>query len=219
MIFKRKESDGPPLKKPLWLQLGSYALGVVLLVMIGAAWYWSRSPDVFWVNEKTSGDNTVIGYATTDTLIRVAETLLDKPGGYLTNDVTPPSVFLDNIPSWELGVLQQVRDLARVIRNDYSRSQSQSREDPDVAKAEPRFFFDNDSWILPPTESEYRDAIEGFVKYRDRLSRAGCRGAPFRRGGDTGKGRQRDFRLLGEQRGYCGCIHRGRLVPHRRSGQ
>ena len=173
MIFKRKESDGPPLKKPLWLQLGSYALGVVLLVMIGAAWYWSRSPDVFWVNEKTSGDNTVIGYATTDTLIRVAETLLDKPGGYLTNDVTPPSVFLDNIPSWELGVLQQVRDLARVIRNDYSRSQSQSREDPDVAKAEPRFFFDNDSWILPPTESEYRDAIEGFVKYRDRLSTTG----------------------------------------------
>ncbi len=173
MIFKRKESDGPPLKKPLWLQLGSYALGVVLLVMIGAAWYWSRSPDIFWVNEKTSGDNTVIGYATTDTLIRVAETLLDKPGGYLTNDVTPPSVFLDNIPSWELGVLQQVRDLARVIRNDYSRSQSQSREDPDVAKAEPRFFFDNDSWILPPTESEYRDAIEGFVKYRDRLSTAG----------------------------------------------
>ena len=173
MIFKRKKSDGPPLKKPLWLQLGSYALGVVLLVMIGAAWYWSRSPDVFWVNEKTSGDNTVIGYATTDTLIRVAETLLDKPGGYLTNDVTPPSVFLDNIPSWELGVLQQVRDLARVIRNDYSRSQSQSREDPDVAKAEPRFFFDNDSWILPPTESDYRDAIEGFVKYRDRLSTAG----------------------------------------------
>jgi hypothetical protein len=173
MIFKRKESDGPPLKKPLWLQLGSYALGVVLLLMIGVAWYWSRSPDVFWVNEKTSGDNTVIGYATTDTLIRVAETLLDKPGGYLTNDVTPPSVFLDNIPSWELGVLQQVRDLARVIRNDYSRSQSQSREDPDIANAEPRFFFDNDSWILPPTESEYRDAIEGFVKYRDRLSTAG----------------------------------------------
>jgi hypothetical protein len=140
MIFKRKKSDGPPLKKPLWLQLGSYALGVVVLVMIGVAIYWSRMPDVFWVNEK------------------------------LTNDVTPPSVFLDNIPSWELGVLQQVRDLARVIRNDYSRSQSQSREDPDVSVAEPKFFFDNDSWILPPSESEYRDAIKGFVKYRDRLA-------------------------------------------------
>ena len=112
--------------------------------------YWSRSPDIFWVSRTIDDERIVVGYSTTDTLIRVAETLLDKPGGYLTNDVMPPSVFLDNIPSFELGTLQQVRDLARVIRNDYSRSQSQSREDADVAAAEPRFFFDNDSWILPP---------------------------------------------------------------------
>lgn len=173
MIFKRKKNDSPTTPKapkPLWARLGGFALGVVLLIMIGVAIYWSRMPDLFWVNEKATGDTPVIGYASTDTLIRVAEALLEKPGGYLTNDVTPPSVFLDNIPNWELGVLQQVRDLARVIRNDYSRSQSQSREDPDIAVAEPKFFFDNNSWILPPTESEYRDGIAGFVKYRDRLS-------------------------------------------------
>ena len=179
MIFKRKKSDSPPLHKPLWMRLSGIALGVVVLVIIGVAWYWSRTPDVFWVSEKANGDRIVIGYATTDTLIRVAETMLEKPGGYLTNDVTPPGVFLDNIPHWELGVLQQVRDLARIIRNDYSRSQSQSREDPDITVAEPRFFFDNDSWILPPTESEYRDAIEGFEKYRDRLSGIGGSEAQF----------------------------------------
>jgi hypothetical protein len=152
------------------VQVGGYTLGFAVLVMIGVAWYWSRTPNVFWVNEKADANGTVIGFSTTDTLIRVARTMLEKPGGYLTNDVTPPSVFLDNIPNWELGVLQQVRDLARVIRNDYSRSQSQSREDPDVTVAEPKFFFDNDSWILPPSESEYRDAIAGFERYRDRLS-------------------------------------------------
>jgi hypothetical protein len=184
MIFKRKKSiktdvPGPPLRKSIWVSISLYGFGVVLLVMLGVAWYWSRTPDVFWVNEKAGGDRIIIGYATTDTLIRVAKTLLDKPGGYLTNDVTPPSVFLDNIPNWELGVLQQIRDLARVIRNDYSRSQSQSREDPDITHAEPRFFFDNDSWILPPTESEYRDAIEGFEKYRDRLSGIGGSEAQF----------------------------------------
>ena len=179
MIFKRKKSDSPPLRKPLWLRSGAAALGVVVLVIIGVAWYWSRTPDVFWVSEKANGDRIVIGYATTDTLIRVAETMLEKPGGYLTNDVTPPGVFLDNIPHWELGVLQQVRDLARIIRNDYSRSQSQSREDPDITVAEPRFFFDNDSWILPPTEGEYRDAIKGFKKYRDRLSGIGGSDARF----------------------------------------
>ena len=63
-----------------------------------------------------------------------------------------------------------MRDLARVIRNDYSRSQSQSREDTDIAAAEPAFFVDHKSWVLPRPESEYRDAINGFSRYRDRLA-------------------------------------------------
>jgi len=156
--------------RPLWLTISGYAAVAVLIVMMGIGWYWSRTPDVFWVNQSAEGQRNTVGYATVDSLIRVAETLLDKPGGYLTNDKMPPSVFLDNIPNWEFGVLQQVRDLARVIRNDYSRSQSQSREDADVAIAEPKFFFDNNSWILPPTESRFREGIEGFESYRDRLS-------------------------------------------------
>ena len=155
--------------RPRWVTITTYALSAFLLVMCVIGWYWSRAPDVFWVNERL-GDRKIVGFATADTLIRVSETLLDKPGAYLTNDKMPPSVILDNMPNWELGVLQQVRDLARVIRNDYSRSQSQSREDVDVSIAEPKFFFDNDSWILPPTESRYREGIEGFSSYRDRLS-------------------------------------------------
>jgi hypothetical protein len=136
-------------------------------------------PDVFWVNEKVDGERVIVGYSTTDTLIRVASTMLDKPGGYLSNDVMPPSVFLDNIPNWEIGVLQQVRDLARVMRNDYSRSQSQSAEDVDLTDAEPKFFFEHDSWILPRTETQYRGAIAGFEKYRDRLSGIGEQEAQF----------------------------------------
>jgi len=144
-------------------------IGAILIVWIILMIYWSRTPDVFWVNQYVEDNRTVVGYSTTDTLIRVAETLLDKPGGYLSNDRFPPSVFLDNIPNWEFGVLQQVRDLSRVMRNDYSRSQSQSAEDPDLTEAEPNFFFDNNSWILPRTESRYRTAIDGLVDYRDRL--------------------------------------------------
>ena len=178
MLFDReRKTDGTG--RPLWKTLTLYALGVVVLLQLGTAWYWSRMPDLFWVNEKADGERTVVGYPTTDTLIRVAETMLDKPGGYLTNDVMPPGVFLDNIPNWELGVLQQVRDLARIMRNDYSRSQSQSREDPDIAVAEPKFFFDNNSWILPRTEAVYRAAIAGFVLYRDRLAPTGQADAHF----------------------------------------
>ena len=155
--------------RPLWLRLTAWSLLAYLLIILVLGWYWSRSPDVFWVNDQPDG-RKVVGYATVDTLVRVGETLLDKPGGYLTNDRFPPGLFLDNIPNWEQGVLQQSRDLARVIRNDYSRSQSQSREDVDVSVAEPKFFFEPDSWLIPPTESRYREAIEGFSAYRDRLA-------------------------------------------------
>ena len=144
--------------------------GGIALFAIVLSWYWSREPDVFWVSADTQERPLVLGYSTTDTLIRVASWLLDKPGGYLTNDVTPPGVWLDNMPSFEFGVLVQVRDLARVLRNDYSRSQSQSTEDPDLAVAEPAFNFDNDSWIFPPSEREYRAGIEAVQRFRVRLS-------------------------------------------------
>ncbi|MDJ0906046.1 MAG: DUF2333 family protein [Woeseiaceae bacterium] len=158
------------LRRPRWLAVAAWILGVLILINVVLGIWWSRQPDVFWVNRSVDDNRIVVGYATTDTLIRVAGTLLDKPGGYLSNDVMPPGVFLDNMPNWEFGVLQQVRDLARVMRNDYSRSQSQSKEDPDIRDAEQAFFIDNTSWIFPRAESEYRRAINGFTRYRDRLS-------------------------------------------------
>jgi hypothetical protein len=152
-----------------WAKVVLWTTGSVVLVMSVVGIYFSREPDIFWVNHSADAESAVVGVSTADTLIRVAETLLDKQGGYLTNDKMPPSVFLDNIPSWEFGALTQVRDLGRVMRDDYSRSQSQSKEDEDIAKGAPRFFFDNDSWIFPATESEYRDGIESFIDYRQRL--------------------------------------------------
>ena len=152
-----------------WARNTGFSVAAVLLLLIVVGIYFSREPEVFWVNHSADSESAVVGFSTTDTLIRVAETLLDKPGGYLTNDKIPPSVFLDNIPSWELGVVNQVRDLGRVMRDDYTRSQSQSKEDDDIAAGAPQFFFSNDSWILPSTESEYRDGIESFIDYRQRL--------------------------------------------------
>lgn len=171
MIFKRTETAEEMInRRPLWVGGVYVVLAIIIVLNLALAWYWSRTPDVFWVNQQPPrSDVAVVGYATTDSMIRVAETLLEKPGGYLSNDIGLPGVILDNIPNWELGVLQQVRDLARVTRNDHSRSQSQSREDADLAEAEPKIFFDNNSWLFPPSESEYRQAIAGFKNYRDRL--------------------------------------------------
>ena len=152
-----------------WTRVSAWTLGIVLLLMFVIGFWASREPDIFWVNRSADPENPIVGYSTVDTLVRVAETLLDKNAGYLTNDKLPPFVILDNIPSWELGVVNQMRDLGRVMRDDYTRSQSQSKEDPDVAEGAPKFFYDNNSWVFPTTESEYRDGIEYFISYRQRL--------------------------------------------------
>ena len=69
----------------------------------------------------------VTGSVVTSTLMGCAETLLDKRGGYISNDRFPPGLFMDNVPNWEFGVLTATRDLAREMRNKFSRSQSQCR--------------------------------------------------------------------------------------------
>ncbi len=152
-----------------WSRVGLWSLGGFLLVMFIIGFWVSREPETFWVNRSADPESAVVGFSTVDTLIRVAETLLNKNGGYITNDKLPPMLILDNVPSWELGVINQVRDLGRVMRDDYTRSQSQSKEDEDVAIGAPQFFYNNDSWIFPTTESEYREGIEAFSRYRERL--------------------------------------------------
>ncbi len=162
-------------EKGLWWTLGLFLVTYVIVVIV-LGFLWSRSPGEFDVRasalEKAHNEpkKLVPGYVTTATAIRIAETLLDKPGGYLSNDVTPPGVYLDNIPNWEFGALTELRDLARAMRNDFSRAQTQSVEDKDLQIAEPKFNYDSNHWILPATESEYRDGIKALYRYLDRLA-------------------------------------------------
>ncbi len=146
------------------------AAGTVLLVYLLMAavfgFYWNSEPDL----SPPPSAQTVTGAATTHALLHLANTLMDKPGGYLSNDVSLPGVWMDNVPNWEYGVLIQIRDLSRAMRKDFSRSQSQSTEDIDLAVAEPQFNFDSASWILPSSEGEYRTGIEALTRYLDRLS-------------------------------------------------
>ena len=149
---------------------------IVLLVFAIIMLYVDKEPDRFDVS-RVAGNHAeqhahavVTGYTTTATLIRVGEILLQKRGGYLSNDVMPPWVFLDNIPNWEFGVVTQMRDLARVLRNDFSRSQTQSTEDVDLSVAEPQLHFDTESWIIPRTEAEYDKGLEALEDYLTRLS-------------------------------------------------
>lgn len=154
--------------------LSGFGIVIIFIVLLG--FYWSSEPAVFSVQQKNAqklasiGNDYVVGSTTTVALITVAETLLNKSGGYLSNDISPPGIYLDNIPNWEFGALVQVRDLARTFRESFSRSQSQSTEDPDLIISEPKFHFSNDSWLFPATESEYAEAVGRLDSYLARIS-------------------------------------------------
>ncbi|WP_040557609.1 DUF2333 family protein [Reinekea blandensis] len=170
--FKESENG----KKRPWKTWTAVLLGTLVVVWTALGIYWSQEPGLHDVviraeqGAQASGRQAVVGYTTAYTLRDLTNTLLTKPGGYLSNDVTPPSIILDNMPSWEFGVVIQLRDLSRALRKDMSRSQSQSTEDPSLAKAEPLLHFDHNSWMLPSTEGEYRTAIRHIDDYLERLA-------------------------------------------------
>ncbi|MGB5810494.1 MAG: DUF2333 family protein, partial [Polyangiales bacterium] len=170
-----------PSARKFWV-----AVPVVVLIVWGIMMFWlDREPDLFDPLERSKahalehGHKLVTGYTTTATLIETVNVLLNKPGGYLSNDIIPPWVFLDNGPNWEFGVLTQVRDLARAMRNDFSRSQTQSTEDLDLSEADPLFHYDNGRWIPPDTEGRYANANLALEAFVIRLSEGGQPQAQF----------------------------------------
>ncbi|MEQ8663846.1 MAG: DUF2333 family protein [Gammaproteobacteria bacterium] len=170
---------------PRRARLAAQLLGVLVVVVLVTMFLWDHEPDIIdvaAVTQARSGSAAaaqVTGATTVATLIEVASTLLDKRGGYLSNDVLPPGVLMDNVPNWEFGVLTQVRDMAKSLRNDFSRSQTQSTEDPDLTVAEPQFNFDSASWMLPATENEYEKGIEALERYLQRLVDSDQQNAQF----------------------------------------
>ena len=182
-FWERVDTSGSNLGLAGRLAAGLFVLYLLLCSLI--AWWWDDEPDLFSVREsaalhaETHNRRLVTGYITTATLIRLGNTLLEKRGGFLSNDAFPPGVWMDNVPNWEFGVLTQIRDAARAFRIDFSRSQSQSKEDEDLAEAEGKFFFDNSSWAFPPSESEYREGIRGLDAYLARLANPAETGAQF----------------------------------------
>ena len=156
---------------------------VVVVLVLGVL--WSFEPDTFDVRTNAmtlAQDNTdklVTGWTTTATAIGIADTLLNKPGGYLRNDIFPPGLYLDNIPEWEFGALNQLRDTARIMRNDFSRSQTQSAEDRNLADAQTFFNNDANKWWLPSAEGRYQEGMAQLEIYMERLADANDQDGQF----------------------------------------
>jgi hypothetical protein len=163
----------------------STVLAAIVMSFYFLGVYWSFEPDnmdikaMVTADAKADGVVPVVGYTTTTALIRVSEKLWDKPGGYLSNDAMPPSIFLDNIPAWEFGALEMIRDMSLIMRQGFSRSQSQSLENKQLKAAQPRFNIDHTRWAFPSSEGEYEKGVEALYQYRKELADPSSQNAQF----------------------------------------
>lgn len=168
-----------------WIRVGTTVFAAWLLAMAVLMFWWDHEPERFDVVASAQaaaagrGQPVVVGTVTAETLIRVTQTLVEKRGGYLSNDVLPPGAIMDNQPNWEFGALTQARDFAKAFRNEFSRSQTQSTEDLDLMEADPLYSSPNDRWLLPSSESQYRKASAHLRGYLDRLTDADEYNAQF----------------------------------------
>lgn len=170
-------SSGPkPARRWPWAKLLLLGLGIYLAVMTALVIHWCRQPPTFDVAKATQQKTAALGgqpeagaYFVT-AAIGVADTLLTKPGGLIHNDHFPPGVLLDNCPSWECGVIMALRDALRALRDDLSRTKSQSAENLDLKRADLQFSMDPKYWIMPAAEDEYRKGIDALERYLQALS-------------------------------------------------
>ncbi len=162
-------------EKGLKWTLGFFSVTAIIAVFV-LMFIWSTEPAPFDVLENAydltgteKGQTLVNGVVTTATLSRLVSTLLEKPGGFIENDKMPPGVMMDNMPNWEFGVLTHIRDFSLSMRDDLSRSQSQSIENKNLVQAQIKFNIDSESWMMPAAESSYKKGREKVNAYLNEL--------------------------------------------------
>lgn len=155
--------------KPLLVLLVIY-----LLVTLVLGIWWSREPPPFDVEQATGDQRQALetdqsglpgarGTVSTAALMSVLDTLINKPGGYLRNDIAPPGLWLDNMPNWELGVLQQSRDLAAAL-------EGLAGGDAYLEEATERLQVDSRDWLYPSAEHRFEQTLEALGGYLGGLS-------------------------------------------------
>lgn len=162
--------------KPLLVLLVLY-----LVAMLALGVWWSRTPANFDVEqavaEQRGGGTAARGAVTVAGLRTTLATLLDKPGGYLRNDIAPPGLWLDNMPAWEYGVLRQARGLVAGMPA-MAEGSTEALESTAVSLR-----GDGRDWFYPSTEHHVRQALDELDAYLVRLGEPGDVGF-----GDGGQG-------------------------------
>lgn len=179
LFRKRERQQRNVLESPqygwIWKPLVALLL-IYLAACVGLGIWWSQRPAAFDVETalsvqrdgaRTGGETASAaprpGEAVTATTLTLLNTLLEKPGGYLHNDIAPPGLWLDNMPSWELGVLGQVRAIGTAL------SDTIAGDGEALQGLVEALDTHSDAWRFPSAEGRYREARDMLRDYLARL--------------------------------------------------
>jgi len=99
------------------------------------------------------------------------ERQLDGFGGWLPNDLPlSPGYFLDNLPNFQLGVLQVLRHDTRVLRDNLSRQRTSDAIHREADQAFTAFANDPTRWAFPSAEGAYQRGVDALVRFRRDLN-------------------------------------------------
>ena len=161
--MEKKEQERPASnnKEKKWGNLRLfYAVCIIVLIFIVTVMYRN--------SEKPTGIN--LGRIDTNvkgtTFIKTNQALIEQASkNWLPNDLFWPTIFLDNVPNFQIGELEAIRYNIRVLRDNLSRMRTTDKIDPLTDKAFNALSNDPYKWWMPSAESKLNFADKLLGEY------------------------------------------------------
>ncbi|EGR5855563.1 DUF2333 family protein [Vibrio parahaemolyticus] len=160
------------------------AIAASVIAVTGYVHVISNTPEIKQTKEilkiqQIKNSDQVVGDAFTATNIQLIETLLNKTGGFTSNDLLVKAKVFDNMPNWEEGVIGMVKDSVLTLEKEFSRSQSQDLKDKKLSEAFSSISYSPTSWWFPSSEDQYKKASNALGDYLSRISDPKDKNAQF----------------------------------------
>ncbi|MFH1243890.1 MAG: DUF2333 family protein [Pseudomonadota bacterium] len=111
-------------------------------------------------------DTNVRGVA----FVKTNELLIEQMyQNWLPNDIFWPTIFLDNMPNFQIGTLEVVRYNVRVLRDNLTRMRTTDKLDPYAEGAFVALSNDPYKWWFPSAESKWKLAYENLQAFYNAL--------------------------------------------------
>lgn len=110
------------------------------------------------------------GFATVHMIADLMGAQLNGFGGWLPNDLwATPGAVQDNLPNFQLGVLQVLRHSARVLRDNLSRQRTSDAVHKETDQAHTAYNNDPRKWVFPSAENAFKRGNAALRRFAGEL--------------------------------------------------